>query len=245
MMATVSGVEWLNGKFDPLGARLDGWSDSIYENLDDYDDIFEELHEKYKGKAKFAPEVKLLAMLGGSAFLHHMTHSFSNQLPGLDSILKQNPDLAKNLAAATSQHMAQQQTSAGNLFGSLGGMFSGLFGGGVTGSGLGVPQDQMAKMPPMSPRMNTQPSALNSRFGGRDTQKVNMKGPTDVDDLLREFEEMNRNDDNNDRIEMMSAVTGSELVDIVADDTSSINGILASVSGKRGKRGKKGLTLDI
>ncbi len=245
-MATVSGMEWLNGKFDPIGARLDGWSDSVYENIDDYDDIFEELHEKYKGKAKFAPEVKLLAMLGGSAFLHHMTHSFSNQLPGLDSILKQNPDLARQLAAATSQHMSQQQTSANGLFGSLGGMFSGLFGGGG-GGGMAQapspPQDQMPKMPPMSPHRTSQPSALNSRFGGRDPQKVSMKGPTDVDDLLREFEEMNRND-NNDRIETMSAVSGSEIVDIVADDTSSINGILASVSGKK-KRGKKGITLDI
>jgi hypothetical protein len=97
IMATVSGVEWMNGKWDPLGAKLDGWSDSIYENINDYDDIFEELHEKYKGKAKIAPELKLMMMLGGSAFMHHMTHSmFKSQLPGLDEILRQNPDLAKN-----------------------------------------------------------------------------------------------------------------------------------------------------
>lgn len=248
MMAAVSGLEWLNGRFDPLGAKLDGWSDSIYENIDDYDDIFEELHEKYKGKAKFAPELKLLMMLGGSAFMHHMTHSmFSNQLPGLDSILKQNPELAKQLAAATSQHMAQQQSSAGNLFGNLGSMFTGMFGGMGQGPPPPMPESmQMPKMPPVPPMAQHS----GSRFAG--PQKVNMKGPSNVDDLLREFEEMSHGDAghlDNDRIEMMSAVTGSELVDLAVDDTSSINGIIASVGGGKrgGRRGKskKGLTIDI
>jgi hypothetical protein len=32
--------------------KLDGWSDSVYENIDDYDDTFEELYDKY-GKANF------------------------------------------------------------------------------------------------------------------------------------------------------------------------------------------------
>jgi hypothetical protein len=224
MMAVVSGVEYMNGQFDPVGAKLDGWSDSIYENIDEYDDIFEELHEKYKGKAKMAPEVKLLMMLGGSAFMHHMTHSmFKNQLPGLDEILKQNPDLAKNLAAATSQHISQQQSGAGNLFGSLGNMFSGIFGAGNNGGGM-APQNVS---PPMAQR--PQPFVPQPR--------VNMKGPSDVDDLLKELDATN----NNDRIEMMSAITESELAEL-ADDSSSINGILMSATKK--KKGKK-ITIDL
>ena len=230
MMAAVSGVEWLNGKFDPLGAKLDGWSDSIYENIDDYDDIFEELHEKYKGKAKMAPELKLMMMLGGSAFMHHMTHSmFKSQLPGLDEILKQNPELAKNLAAATSQHMAHQQQSAGNLFGSIGNMFSGFFGGGGGGGGGMMQPPPQQQQQPIYAQHSPQP-------------KVSMKGPSNVDDLLKEFESSANID--NDRIEMMSAVTESELADL-ADDTSSINGILMGTTKKKnGKRGNK-ITLDI
>jgi hypothetical protein len=222
IMATVSGVEWMNGKWDPLGAKLDGWSDSIYENINDYDDIFEELHEKYKGKAKIAPELKLMMMLGGSAFMHHMTHSmFKSQLPGLDEILRQNPDLAKNLAAATSQHMAHQQKSAGNLFGSIGTMFSGFFGGNG-----GMPNMSMPTVPVPPP---SQPAAT--------TVRVNMKGPSNVEDILKEFD--------NDRIELMSAITESELAELTADDTSSINGLLmSSASKKKSKRGK-GISLDI
>lgn len=224
MMAAVSGIEWMNGKWDPVRAKLDGWSDSVYENIDDYDDIFEELHEKYKGKAKMAPELKLLMMLGGSAFMHHMTHSmFKSQLPGLDEILKQNPELAKNLAAATSQHMAQQQQSAGNLFGSIGNMFSGFFGGSTSSQ----PQPTMASQPIFTQNVQ-QPT------------KVSMKGPTNVDDLLKEFE--NSVNIDNDRIEMMSVITESELAEL-ADDSSSINGLLMS-NRKKGRKGKK-ITLDI
>ena len=46
MMAFASGVEFLNSKFDPFDIKLDGWSESLHENLSDYDDVFEELHEK-------------------------------------------------------------------------------------------------------------------------------------------------------------------------------------------------------
>ncbi|NBX51244.1 hypothetical protein EBT25_15275, partial [bacterium] len=68
MMAVVSGVELLNNKFDPFNVQLNGWSDSVHDNIDEYDDVFEELHDKYSGKAKIAPEIRLLMMLGGSAF---------------------------------------------------------------------------------------------------------------------------------------------------------------------------------
>ena len=49
LMALTSGIEFLNGKFDPFNIKLDGWSESIYENVNDYDEA-EELHEKYKEK---------------------------------------------------------------------------------------------------------------------------------------------------------------------------------------------------
>ena len=51
LVAFVTAIEFLNSKFDPAGVRLDGWSESIHENVNDYDDIFEELHEKYKSKS--------------------------------------------------------------------------------------------------------------------------------------------------------------------------------------------------
>ena len=58
LMACITGLEFLNNKFDPFDLKLDGWSEQINENIDDFDEIFSELHEKYKSKAKMAPELK-------------------------------------------------------------------------------------------------------------------------------------------------------------------------------------------
>lgn len=237
LIGGISGIEWFNSKFDPIGAKLDGWGDTIYESIDDYNDIFEDLHNKYKGKANFPPEVKLVMMLGGSAFMHHMTHTmFKDQLPGLDSILKQNPELKRQLAAATSQHMADQQTGAGNLFGGLGNMFSGFFGGGQQqGQQQNDNNYSQNNQPPVyipNPQMSTQNDV-------RMNSKVNMKGPSNVDYLLREFDNINID---NDRIEQMSIMTESEIEDIV-DDSSSINGLIVSKKQK-GKKNNK-ITLDL
>ena len=48
-----------------------------------------------------APELKLLLMLGGSAFMFHLTNTmFKSSIPGMDDILKQNPDLMSQFAKA-------------------------------------------------------------------------------------------------------------------------------------------------
>ena len=91
-----------------LDLKLDGWSESVHENVHDYDDVFEELHEKYKGKAQMAPKLKLLLMLGGSGFMFHLTNTmFKSSLPGMGDILKQNPDLMNQFTKATVNAMGQ------------------------------------------------------------------------------------------------------------------------------------------
>merc|ERR1712166_1718593 len=46
LMACVSGLEFLNGRFDPFDLKLDGWAEAVNENMEEYDDVFAELHEK-------------------------------------------------------------------------------------------------------------------------------------------------------------------------------------------------------
>lgn len=101
MVACVTGLEFLNKRYNPLEIQLDGWSESVMENLDDYDGVFEELHNKYKGKMEVAPEVRLLMMLGGSAMMFHLTNSmFKAAVPNVNDILKQNPGLAQSMVDA-------------------------------------------------------------------------------------------------------------------------------------------------
>tara|TARA_B110000483_G_C18163915_1_gene530415 strand:+ start:327 stop:1364 length:1038 start_codon:yes stop_codon:yes gene_type:complete len=107
LLACTSGIEFMNTRFDPFDAKLEGWSESVHDSVEDYDEIFEELHEKYKYKSKMAPEFKLLMTLGGSAFMFHLTNTmFKTSLPGMGDVLKQNPDLMKQFAAATANTMA-------------------------------------------------------------------------------------------------------------------------------------------
>lgn len=108
LMACINGIEFLNGKFDPFDIKLDGWGEQVNENITDYDEIFSELHDKYKTKAKMAPELKLLFQLGGSAMMVHMTNSlFKSSMPGMDDILRENPDLMKSFQSAAVNSMAQ------------------------------------------------------------------------------------------------------------------------------------------
>jgi len=101
MVACVSGLEFLNKRYDPFDVKLDGWSETVMENLDDYDGVFEELYGKYKTKMNMAPEVKLIMMLGGSAMMFHLTNSmFKAAMPNMNDVMKQNPDLVKSMMSA-------------------------------------------------------------------------------------------------------------------------------------------------
>ena len=101
LIACVTGLEFLNKRYNPFEIQLEGWSESVMENVDDYDGVFEELYVKYRSKVNVAPEVKLIMMLGGSAMMFHLTNSmFKSALPNMNDVLKQNPDLVKNMMAA-------------------------------------------------------------------------------------------------------------------------------------------------
>lgn len=119
MMAVINGIEFLNNRFDPFDIKIDGWGEQINENINDYDDVFGELYEKYKSKATLAPELKLMFQLGGSAMMVHMTNTmFKSAMPGMDDIMRQNPDL-----------MRQFQSAAVNSMGTTNPGFSGFMGG--------------------------------------------------------------------------------------------------------------------
>jgi len=147
LMAFVTGTEYLNTRYDPFAIKLDGWSEQVHENITDFDDIFEELHQKYKAKGKkMAPELRLFISLSGSAFMFHLTSKMfkESSIPGVEEVFKANPDLMKqfqNAAAKQFIHkntgidMPQQQSrniggggnnAGGGLFGMIGNLFGGL-----------------------------------------------------------------------------------------------------------------------
>jgi len=120
MMAIINGIEFLNNRFDPFDVKLDGWGEQINENINDYDEIFGELYEKYKSKASLSPELKLLFQLGGSAMMIHMSNTmFKSAMPGIDDILRQNPDLMRQFQTAAVNSMASSNPGFAGFMGGL------------------------------------------------------------------------------------------------------------------------------
>jgi len=116
LMACVTGIEFMNRRYDPFEVKLEGWCESVMENVDDYDNVFERLHDKYASKVSMAPEIELLLSLAGSAFMFHLTNSMFNSMPNLKDIAKQNPDILKNMmqsmsAAASGTKPTQPDTA--------------------------------------------------------------------------------------------------------------------------------------
>jgi len=183
MMAVVTGVEFINTKFDPFDVKLDGWSESVHENVNDYDEIFEELHDKYQEKAKMAPETKLFFSIAGSAFMFHLTQSLFRTSPAIGDVLQQNPELMKQFAqaAVNGQHTqpppAHQRPApsmpmggGGGGLGGLGNLFGGLMGG-LGGMGGGNPSG----------------SESGSSYGESQMERQPMRGPQNVDNILSQL----------------------------------------------------------
>ena len=154
----ITGLEFLNNKFDPFDIKLDGWSEQINENVEDFDEIFAELHEKYKSKAKMAPEIKLLFQLASSGIMIHMTNTmFKSALPGMDDIMRQNPDLMNHFTKAAMSSMEQSTPGLSNFMNDVGMSH---------GSDKAMPQTRSTPQE-FTPNMRTE-----------------MKGPNNIDSLL-------------------------------------------------------------
>jgi hypothetical protein len=220
MMALVTGVEFVNTRFDPFDVKLDGWSEQVHENINDYDDIFEELHEKYKSTGKkMAPELRLLMSLSGSAFMFHLTNSMFKQskLPDVEDILRSNPDLMKHFQSAAAQKMGGMSASISR----------------VTNS-FQQPQTPQAPMPQNDFRSaSSGPGGLFGMVGSLLSgpsimqQTVNRPQPVadDIDEFIEDVHaEISSNSGRNNRIETMS-ITDDEITSII-EDTADLNGIL-------------------
>ena len=112
LMAFVTGVEFLNNKFDPVGAKLDGWSESVMDSMNDYDNVFRRLYEKYASRAELPPELELLMTLVASGFMFHLTNTFfKSNTPMMTDLFKNNPDILNNIAAAMNTSGNSQKPS--------------------------------------------------------------------------------------------------------------------------------------
>jgi hypothetical protein len=129
-------------------------------------------------------------MLAGSATMVHMTNTmFKPQLPGMDDIVRHNPDLANRLAGAAAQGIvgggAKQQGQAYSSV--LGGL------GGGMGAGNASSRTPMA-MPPPTFTSRPHSDAQNDVPPPGSTQRApraEMKGPDNFDDIIARVKRKN------------------------------------------------------
>ena len=114
LLQAVSVIEFLNDKYDPFDFQLSGWGEHMSVEVDSWEDVLEEIYEKYKGTGrKMAPEIKLLYLMIASGSAFHFSRSQANKLPGLDSMLAANPALLSKIInpgkGESSQFMTPQE----------------------------------------------------------------------------------------------------------------------------------------
>jgi hypothetical protein len=172
LMTFATGAEFLNNRFNPFDVNLEGWSESVHENAEDYDEIFEELYDKYKEAGKMPPEVRLVMTLGASAAMFHITNTyFKSKVPGMDDILRSNPELMKQFATAAANQ-------AGPGFGQF--------------VGAAMNQQRPQQQQQQQSQQSGMPFNMSSRAPAQQQeqpqQRREMRGPTGVDDILQAFE---------------------------------------------------------
>src|SRR5210317_542097 len=183
LIACVTGLEFLNKRYNPVDIHLDGWSESVMENVDDYDGVFEELYAKYRTKMQVAPEIKLTMIISGTGRMCHLTSSMSKSaLPNMGQVIKQNPDLVKNMMSAVQNTMANNAEAGGGAPPPSDGSYE-MQGPGVDLSSL-MGNIMMPPPPPMSTSA-TAPPVYNPEPEIEDdvSDIVSEKAPEDDDEV--------------------------------------------------------------
>lgn len=226
LMGIVTGLEWANGKFDPFELKLDGWSESVHENVEDFDDIFEELYDKYKERGKMPPEARLMMTLAGSGFMCHVGNTFlRSRMPNVDDVLRNNPEIARQVAGAAA-------SAAGPGFGNFMNMAMNSGRGQSAASPPTQAGQQMFNAPPNAPQN------IAASEGPSQPVRREMRGPTGVDDILKTFEDARKND-----VYMMpeSVSSMSQPAVAAAVELQSVHSeeMMSQASGRTGRGGAR------
>jgi len=132
-------------------------------------------------------------MLGGSAAMLHMTNTmFKSSMPGMDDIMRQNPELMQQFTQAAVSSMSTENPG-------FGGFMNGVMGGPSSGPpGINMPgaRPDMSRRPGMSrPDIGMArgvahfDDAINMEekfetINKKSVRRTEMKGPGDINDIL-------------------------------------------------------------
>jgi len=178
-----------------FGLQLDGLSEAAQMNVVDLEDDFEELYDLYGESMKMHPMVRIPLRTCMMIYMVHLTNQMTRKapIPNIDEIMRQNPDIARSLAAAAMQNQTQQmrgsaQVPAPTQQQAASNPLSGL---------MSFMQSSMPPQPPpsMIPKQPSESKPIQIGIKKAVAKPVNtappvqMKGPANIDDLLKEIKQ--------------------------------------------------------
>lgn len=90
LLNCVYGIEILNEKYDPFSLKLTGWAEQINGDINNVNEVFGEIYEKYNKPGKsMSPELKLFFMVIGAGVKFHITNTMGTSNNAANNIRKQ------------------------------------------------------------------------------------------------------------------------------------------------------------
>lgn len=193
LLNVTSAIEFMNDKYDPFDFHLSGWSEHLAYDIDSYDDVLEDLYEKYKGSGKkMAPEVKLLLLIVASASAFHFTKSQTMPVQIPQNVTSGILNNVINSKKESSQFMTEQEMNIEKLRAELKAKEKQLQQPPQMQQPQQMPQPQQMQQPPrqqppQQPRQQQsfEPVAANAKPHLLPPQvNVPIKAPENVKDIL-------------------------------------------------------------
>lgn len=112
----MSAMEWGSKNVNALrmfGLQLDGLSESAQMNVGEFEEDFEELYELYGDSMKVHPMVRIPMRVCIMVYMVHLTNQMAQKapIPNIQDILRQNPEIGRQLAGAAMQQQTKQMQS--------------------------------------------------------------------------------------------------------------------------------------
>lgn len=187
-----------------FGLQLDGLSEAAQMNVADLEDDFEELYDLYGENMKMHPLVRIPLRTCMMIYMVHLTNQMTRKapIPNIDEIMRQNPDIARSLAAAAMQNQSQQMrgsaaipppTSQPASSNPLGGLMSFMQGATVQAPPPPPQPNVIPRAPaeskpiqigvqaPKKKQVSVAPPVVNTN--------IQMKPPASIDDLLKDIKQ--------------------------------------------------------
>lgn len=113
----MSAMEWSSKNVPVMkafGLQLDGLSESAQMNVADMEEDFEELYDLYGDKLKMHPLVRIPIRTCMMVYMVHLTNQMARKapIPNIDEVMRNNPDIARQLATAAMQQQTQNMRAA-------------------------------------------------------------------------------------------------------------------------------------